>query len=236
MFRLFVLLVLLPLVALAGPAAPVRQRVAAARIVAAARARIDARLDADGAKASVTVVGVPEDVELPLGSIQLDAGALTGRWPRARVGVPVNISINGRVVRSATVWFAVSVHRDALAYAADAAEGTSAAALSLVTRDTDVAQVAGKLVGSPAQLAGLRLRHPVLADSVATMGDFERIPDVDRQQRVRVMVAAGTVRLQAMGTALGSGDVGGVLSVKVDGAQSPVRALVMGKGVVSVAQ
>lgn len=235
MFRLLAAIVLLlPLPATAAAAA--RQHVAAARIVAAARARIDARLGTDGAKAQVSVVGTPEDVAVPSGDTRLETGPLTGRWPRARVGVPVTISVDGRVVRSATVWFAVSVHRDALAYAADAAAGTPATALALVPRDADVAQVAGELVGDPGQLAGLRLRHPVLAGTTAALDDFEHIPDVDRQQRVRVLVAAGTVHLQTMGTALGQGDVGHVLAVQVDGAQSPVRAQVMEKGVVSVAQ
>lgn len=236
MIRLLAAIVLLlPLSAQAAATAPARQRIAAARIVAAARAQVDARLGADLAKAQVSVVGVPEDVTVPPGKVRLDAGPLAGRWPRARVGVPVGIAVDGRVVRSATVWFAVGVHRDALAYAADAATGTPATVLSLAPRDTDVAQVSGELVASPASLAGLRLRHPVLAGTVATLDDFERVPDVDRQQRVRVLVAAGSVRLQTMGTALGPGDVGHVLSVLVDGAQSPVRAQVAGKGVVSVA-
>lgn len=237
MFRLLpVLALLLPLPAQATAAVPARQRVEAARIVAAARARLDARLDADSAKAQVSVVGTPEDVAVPAGSVRLDVGPVAGRWPRARVAVPVSIAVDGRVIRSATVWFAVSVHRDALAYAADAAAGALATALTLVPREADVAQVTGELVDAPAQLVGLRLRHPVLAGATATLDDFERIPDVDRQQRVRVLVAAGTVRLQTMGTALGQGDVGRVLAVQVDGAQSPVRAQVTGKGVVSVAQ
>lgn len=237
MFRLLAALVLLlPLAAQVTAAVPTHQHVEAARIVAAARARLDARLDADGAKAQVSVVGAPEDVTAPAGSVRLDAGPVAGRWPRARVAVPVSIAVDGRVIRSATVWFAVSVRRDALAYAADAPAGTPATVLTLVPRDTDVAQVAGELVGASAQLAGLRLRHPVLAGTSATLDDFERIPDVDRQQRVRVLVAAGTVRLQTMGTALGQGDVGRVLAVQVDGAQSPVHAQVTGKGVVSVAQ
>lgn len=230
------IVLLLPLPMRATAAAPAHPHVAAARIVAAARAQIDARLGADRAKAQVTVVGVPEDVAVPPGNVRLDASPLTGRWPRARVGVPVSIAVNGRVVRSATVWFALSVHRNALAYAADATAGTPAAAVTLAPRDTDVAQVAGQLVGDPGQLAGMRLRHTVLAGSTATLDDFERIPDVDRQQRVRVLVSAGTVRLQTMGTALGQGDVGRMLSVQVDGAQSPVRAQVTGKGVVSVTQ
>lgn len=227
---------LLSLPAQAAPAMPARQRIGAVRIVAAARAQVDARLGADAAKAQVSVVGAPEDVTVPPGKVRLDAGPLAGRWPRARVGVPVSIAIDGRVVRTATVWFALSVHRDALAYAADAAAGTPATALSVVPRDADVARISGELVGNPARLAGLRLRHAVLAGTAATMDDFERIPDVDRQQRVRVLVTTGTVRLQTMGTALGPGDMGHVLSVQVDGAQSPVRAQVTGKGVVSVTQ
>jgi flagella basal body P-ring formation protein FlgA len=84
------------------------------------------------------------------------------------------------------------------------------------------------------QLGGTRLRHAVLAGSMVRADDFERIPDVDRQQRVHVEVALGAIRMQARGTAIAKGDAGDVVPVLVDGAESPVRARVVDKGEVEV--
>ena len=215
---------------------PVFQHVEATRIVTAARAQVDTQLGSDRAAAEVTVLGSPEDVVVLPGKVTLGVHAVTGRWPRARVGVPVDVLVNGQVVRSATVWFALSVHRAVLTYAADAPIGVLAASLKLVPQDADVAAVRGELTGSPHDIDGMRLRHPVLAGSVVVQEDFESMPDVDRQQRVQVLVALGAIRLQARGTSNGKGNDGDVVAVLVDGAEAPVRARITDKGVVQVVQ
>lgn len=233
-------LLLMPLLWMAAFAAsaapPASQHIAAARIVAAARAQIDARLGSDVSMAKVTVVGTPEDVLVPAGSVTLKLHPPTGRWPRPRIGVPVDVVLNEQVVRSVTVWFALEVQRDVLGYAQDAPVDTSGASLKLVPRHVDVAAVQGNLVRDPHELDGLRLRHAVLAGSIALTGDFEQVPDVDRQQRVKVTVTAGAIQMQARGTAIGRGNAGDVVAVLVDNAESPVRARVTDKGAVEVVQ
>ena len=227
---------MLMLLSLPTEATPARESVAAARIVAAARAQIDARLGADRGAAQVSVVGAPEDVVVARGTVTLNAHALVGRWPRARVGVPVDIRVDGQVVRSATVWFALSVRHDVLSYADDAPTSRAAASLKLVPRDADVALVQGDLVREPGDVDGMRLRHPVMAGSIAVREDFERMPDVDRQQRIVIVVTRGSVRLQGRGVAKGKGFTGDVIPVLVDGAEAPVRARITEKGVVDVVQ
>ena len=216
--------------------APTPQRVEAARVIAAARSQIDAKLGSDRDVAHVSVVGTPEDISVPAGTVSLTVRTLTGRWPRARVGVPVDIALDGRIVRSATVWFALDVHRQALGFAADSPSGTLASSLKLVDRDTDVAAIQGDLVTDPHALENMRLRHAVLADAVVTLQDFERVPDVDPKQRVQVMVAYGAIQMQAKGTAIGKGNAGDMVAVLVDDAEAPVRARVTDKGVVQVVQ
>ncbi|MDE2154488.1 MAG: flagellar basal body P-ring formation protein FlgA [Xanthomonadaceae bacterium] len=228
------LLLMTSLAALATPR--VFQRIDAARVVAAARAQIDARLGSERGTTRVAVVGTPEDMTVPQGVVALSVRPLAGRWPRSRVGVPVEIRVDGRVVRSATVWFALAVHRQALVYAADAPVGALAASLKLVPRDEDVAQMQGTLISDPHGIQGMRLRHPVLAGSAVEREDFEHIPDVDRQERVRVMVLSGSIRMQARGTAMAKGDTGDMVPVLVDNAEAPVQARITDRGVVEVVQ
>lgn len=215
-------------------ALPPMQTVAAARIVEAAQAQLDACLGSDQAAAQITVVGKPEDIQVLGGSAVLKARRPEGRWPRARVSVPVDVVVNGAVVRSATVWFAVSVQRDVNAYASDTPIGTAASALTFVSHGADIAALQGSIVTDPHRLDGMRLRHAVLAGSPVVLEDFERIPDVDRQQRVDVTESYGVIRLQAKGTAIGRGNAGDTVLVQVDGAEAPVRARVTDKGVVQV--
>lgn len=225
------LLLALPLYA---SASPMLQTVASARIVDVARAELDSCLGDDKAAAQVEVVGKPEDVQVLSGSLAIKARKLEGRWPRARVGMPVDISVNGQVVRSATVWFAVSVHHDVPGYAADAAMGTVGSSLKFTPHDADVATLQSAVVTDPDQLKGLRLRHAVLAGSPVLLEDFERIPDVDRQQRVDVTASYGVIKLETKGTAIGRGNAGDTVLVLVDGAEAPVHARITDKGVVQV--
>jgi flagella basal body P-ring formation protein FlgA len=210
------------------------QTVAAARLVDAAQAQLDACLGSDKAAAQVSVVGKPEDVQVLGGRIALQARKPAGRWPRARVSVPVDVLVDGAVVRSTTVWFAVSVSHDMAAYSTDAAIGTDASALKFASQAEDVAALQGTPITDPHQLDGMRLRHAVLAGSPVVLEDFERIPDVDRQQRVEVLASYGVIRLDAKGTAIGRGNAGDTVLVQVDGAEAPVRARVTDRGVVQV--
>ncbi|WP_284320500.1 flagellar basal body P-ring formation chaperone FlgA [Dyella acidisoli] len=213
---------------------PSLQTVPAVRIVDAAQTEIDACLGNDKTSAQVTVVGKPEDVQVLAGVLALKARKPEGRWPRARVGVPVDVVVNGQVMRSTTVWFAISVQHEVPTYAADAPIGAVAAGMKFVPHDADIAGLQGDIVNDPHQLDGMRLRHAVLASSPVVLEDFERIPDVDRQQRVSVLASYGVIKLQAKGTAIGRGNVGDTVLVQVDGAEAPVHARVTSQGVLQV--
>ncbi|MEO7065606.1 MAG: flagellar basal body P-ring formation chaperone FlgA [Rhodanobacter sp.] len=228
------LLVMVPLAVLATPRAS--QRVASSGIVAAARAQIDVRLGKDQRTAKVSVVGTPEDVLVSPGVVTLASRPIIGRWPRSRVGVPVDVLVGGHVAQSATVWFALDVRREVLAYAGDASLGTLATSLRLVPLDANVASVQGELVQSAVAVEGMRLRRAVLAGSIAVRDDFERVPDVDRQQRVQVTVVAGAIHMQTRGTANAAGNAGDIVPVLVDNAEAPVHARVTDRGVVEVVQ
>lgn len=215
---------------------PLLQRVPAARMVAAARAQIDQRLGSERDSAQVAVVGAPEDVVVPAGVVTLSLHAPVGRWPRSRVGVPVDISVAGHLVRSATVWFALGLRREVLSYAVDAPLGTPAETIKLVSRDVDVATAQGEFVKDLHEVEHMRLRRPVAAGAVAVREDFERTPDVDRQGRVKVVLTVGAIRMQANGTAAAKGNAGDVVPVLVDRAETPVLARVTDKGVVEIVQ
>ena len=139
-------------------------------------------------------------------------------------------------MRSATVWIALSLHRQVLSYAGDVPLGAATASLKLVPRDVDVAAVQGDVVKNLHEVQDMRLRHPVLADAIVVREDFERIPDVDRQERVQVMVVSGSIHMQAKGTAMAKGDTGEIVPVLVDNAEAPVHARITDRGVVEVVQ
>ncbi len=218
---------------LAGEASQV---VASARLVDTGRQAVESRLAADAEHATLTVIGSPDDVPVGVGRVMLKARAIAGQWPRSRVGVPVDIVVDGRVVRSTTVWFAVSLPREAPAYSEDLPLGTLAATIHPQRAEVDVAAIKTAPIDDMRDVDGMRLRRPVRAGAPVLLADFERMPDVDRNQRVSVMVTSGAIHLAARGVANAAANQGEVVSVVVDGADASVKARVTSKGVVEVVQ
>lgn len=214
-------------------AADAGQIVPASRLVDAAQDLLREHLPSD---ATFALIGGPEDVRVPAGPVSIKVRPMGGRWPRSRVGVPVDLLVGGRVLRSATVWFSVSVRRKTLAYGEDASNGVMAQAIRMENQDLDVAPLQEAPVESPVALDGMRLRKPVRKDAAVLLSDFEKVPDVDRQETVRVLASYGAIRLSAHGTANAMGYLGDVVPVLIDGADAPVRARVADKGVVEVVQ
>lgn len=216
-------------------AAPLHtQTITTARLVEAARKM----LPAVGPDLAVTasVLGRPEDATVPVGTVRLKAHPIAGRWPRARVAVSVSVFVNEHAVRSETIWFAVQALRPAWVYAEDAPAGTAMSKLKLHKSTVDVAKAEGQLVDAAIALTGDRLKRGVHAGWPVLKGDFEPIPDVDKQSQVTVHVRYGSIRMETLGRALNVGDVGDVVPVLVEGAASPVFARVTGKGVVDIAR
>lgn len=213
--------------------APAVQTVAAGRMVAAARAALPAA--ASGVRVTVRPIGKPTDAVVPAGPVTVHAQAPEGRWPRARVAVPVSILLRGSVVRTDTVWFAVRAMRGTWVYSKDEPVGTPVVTLKPKQAPVDIAATNGTVIDSPAALANERLVRGVQAGWPVLRSDFEPIPAVDAQSRVVVHLHHGPIRLEAQATALDAGNIGDVVSVLVNGAVAPVQAKVAAKGVVNVA-
>lgn len=231
-YVLLALAVLLPAPLLAVSGAQV---VPGSRLAGAAEGALREHLSTQG-EVTLTTIGTPEDVHVQGGELRLQVHPISGRWPRPRVGVPVDVMVDGRVARSATVWFALSVHDRVLTYGDDEPIGVLAQALRIHAADVDVAALAETPVDQQAALDGMRLRKPVQGGAAVLLSDFEKVPDVDRRQKVRVVASYGAIRLATHGVANEKGNAGDVVPVLVDGADEPVRARVTEKGVVEVVQ
>lgn len=210
------------------------QRIPSRQIVEAAREALGRQSAMASAGATLEVIGAPQDVDVPAGTLGLVPHAVTGRWPRPRVGVPVDIRVGGRTARVATVWFAVSMPGEVETFAAATPAGTRAEDIRFEPGTSDLARLEATPVTDPSTLHDMRLRRGVREGDAATLADFEPVPDVDRRQPVRVDVAMGAVRLHAHGVAQGAGDRGEVVAVLVDGAEAPVKARIVDRGVVEV--
>lgn len=207
-----------------------------ARILDAARAVMASEPTGKGTDVTFHALGPASDAVVPDGKLTLRATRPTGAWPRSRVAIRVHLLVDGRPVRSETIWFAVSARQQVLVSTDEAIQGTAAADMHVHLASVDVASVHGQVLQALDPLAGMRLKQGLRAGAPLLREDFECVPDVDVRGKVTVLVELGAIHMQTRGTALSAGNAGQTILVLADGAESPVRARVQSRGVVQVAR
>jgi len=224
--RLLTLLVLLvPLMAGADEATN-------SPLVEAARAGVFAQLGSSAA--SVTLQAVTSSRRGPADAhTSYHARRVDGHFPRARFTVMVDVLRDGRNVGTVPVGFALSASGPGLVYRHAEHAGIATGLLDTDTGVVDAARALGALHDLSAQ-SGMRLRHSVRVGAPVLASDFEPIPDVDNRSTVRLQATFGAITIESPATAMRSGNRGDKVPVMVSGANGPVTALVIDKGVTRI--
>ena len=179
-------------------------------------------------------VGIASDSRIPEGHYELRVGEMHGEWPRRRIGVPVQLWVEGRLAQSRVVWFSGHWWREALVYTRDAKAGQDAHASLAQLQRIDSAGI--EIIGSEDMrwTDGLRLKNSVRAGQPVHRSDFERTPMVARNGRVRVAVNVGGVRLLTTGVAREEGALDEVIRVLPQDAEHSVQARVVARNEVKI--
>lgn len=219
---------LMLMVALASPVpahstpAPLPGQYLAARVVET----VQARLQAQGSTAIVSVLGRVADVAGVGADPQVEVGKVAGRWPRARASVPVRLTDSSGTRRLVTVWLAASDLREVLAYSNDYPAMVPGEKLQATPVRIDMACCEGPAITTLADVRDKRLRRAVHAGSPVLAEDLTAAPEVAAQQQVTLAVERGAVRIVVAGTALASGRLGERIQVRPQGSQRAVQARV----------
>jgi flagella basal body P-ring formation protein FlgA len=207
--------------------APARQSVPHAQVAAAVRAHLEAMSADLPGEVELTVLGRAEPLALPAGQHALRLGEIPGRWPRPRVAVAVQHFVDGRHVRSQTVWVAVNWWRELDSYDANLPAGTAVAGIAHRKTRVDLARADGEPVDAAALPPAHRLRQPVRAGEPLLAEHFEPMPDVLAGAVLEVQVVRGAVHLNTSGRALADGFVGDVIPVALDAGRKPVNSTIL---------
>jgi hypothetical protein len=217
------------LAALLAPESPVpaRQSVPHAQVAAAVRTHLQAMSAGLPGEIELEVLGRAQPLALPAGRHALELGQVAGRWPRPRVAVAVKHLVDGRPVRSQTVWVAVNWWRELDTYDANLPAGTPVAGIAHRKARVDFARADGEPAAAAALPPAHRLRQPVRAGEPMLAGHFEPMPDVLAGAVLEVQVVRGAVHLNTSGRALADGFVGDVIPVALDAGRKPVNSTIL---------
>ncbi len=215
-------------------ASPQPNALPAERIRQDVSAVVARRLHDVGSGARIVAIEGVRDQILPAGRVELSVGVIAGHWPRSRAGVPVRIEVDGRNVRTLTVWVTLRDMRTVLAYERSAAARTPADALRLRPAEVDLTCCDAAPVADIGDLAGLRLRRAARVGEPVLVSDFEPVPEVEARAQVEIEVERGAVRLRMQGMALADGRIGDRIRVRPDATEQTVLARVVATSKVRV--
>ena len=219
------------LAAVVGSAAarmPATQTLSADSVSVAVTRSVQARLDRMGSSATFAISTRVSDQVLPQGLVEVRVDTSNGPFPRARVGVPLWLWVDGRPIRPMTVWIAMHDTRDVAVFAQDYPASTPASGLHLQAGRVDMICCSGAALPGGVLPDSLRLRAPVRAGSPAMASDFEAIPAVAANTGVRINAHRGGVDLVVKGLALADGSIGDTVVVRLEHGAQAFRARVVG--------
>ncbi|WP_295946595.1 flagella basal body P-ring formation protein FlgA [uncultured Xanthomonas sp.] len=169
-------------------------------------------------------------------AVTLEAGTIAGAWPRARVGVPVRILVEGKTQQTRMVWFSAKWWAQVPVYADRYAKGTDYASLTTRSARVNVAGLTerGRAVTDEALVAQLRLRREVRAGDVLLASDFQQPRTVEQRERVMLRLTQGAVVVRMPALAIDGGQAGELIAVVPEGAHASVKARVVARGEVAI--
>ncbi|CAD2264929.1 flagella basal body P-ring formation protein FlgA [Xanthomonas arboricola pv. juglandis] len=210
------------------------------RLIATARASLEAVSGMLPGELVLTASALPDSqLETEMAAttqMRLQAGRIGGAWPRKRVGVPVEVLVDGVPTQTRMVWFTVQWWLERPTYARAFASGTPGEQVVVVAKRMDVAGVlaADEVAASGEAPAAARLKHAVRAGDLVQAHDFAAAPAIARRDPVTLRIRHGAVELRLPATAVADGQPGEAIAVLPQGARTPVQARVVASGEVSI--
>ncbi|MBY0399077.1 flagellar basal body P-ring formation chaperone FlgA [Myxococcota bacterium] len=193
------------------------------------------------------VEGEPSSIEIPeLRGFDFDTSGTTGevrtelstRSPsplQGRVAISVSLYVGRSLVKRGVVSPYVTMSERVVIAKHALSRGHVVAAEDLASVERDRAKSPGDVARDPALLVGQRARRSVAPDQVLREGDFERVPVVERGDRVTLVLQHGPLSIQALGRAQETGSAGDWIRVVNVESKREVSGRVDSEGRVHVA-
>lgn len=184
----------------------------------------------------VTVKGTHKDIVVPQGEVAVTARVQPGAAISKRMGIWLDVEVDGEHYQSVPVWFAVDAYADALVAEYDLDNGIDLNNGMFAVQRVDLAEVDAELLLPSTDLSDMRLRLPVGMGQPLRVDAVARKPDISQGQVVEVLSQVGSVSITATATALEDGFVGDRLEVQKLGSDMTYMVRVTGDGAASISR
>lgn len=209
-------------------------KVPAAELEAAVRAFLAHQCARGGEQTEITFRAVPDKIDVPRGGYQLHvADDARTQWKGA-LAVRVEIESGGRIVHRCLVSVLIRTYAEILV--AERAIGRHAEPGSRDVRAShmETTTIQRRILPAHTSFEGLRSRQIIPRGTVLYEDLFERVPLVQRGDRVQVRIRSRGVSMRTEGIARDDGDRGEFVTVELASRRDRVRARIDGLRSVTV--
>ena len=178
----------------------------------------DATLDADNP---------PQNLNLPVGKMNLVIGACKGRAENGLVSVPIRIEVDGRAFQSVEI--TLRVHRMMRVVVANRQlePGDILTLDDVSLAKVDVISTGSHLLTTTKPAIGKRVKRRILNDAPLAITDFETPPAVLANTEVTIQFNYGAIQVTARARTLQAGAIGETIRVQTTDTHKELDAVIV---------
>jgi flagella basal body P-ring formation protein FlgA len=209
-------------------------KIPAIELEQAVRQFLDGQREGNSGHPEVTFRSVPDNIEITASAYHLHvAGDSRTEWKGA-IAVRVDIEADGRIVHRCMVSVLIRTYADVLVAEKAIQRHAEPGPDDVRTLRLETTLIQRRVLIGSSSLEGLRSRQIIPRGSILYEDLFERIPMVQRGERVKVHVRSGAVMLYTEGIVQDDGDRGDLVTVELASRHDRIRGRIDGEKCVTV--
>ncbi|MCC6329229.1 MAG: flagellar basal body P-ring formation protein FlgA [Acidobacteria bacterium] len=192
------------------------------------------RLASNRVEARITRLSFPPNIQVPKGELGATVNGSSVRNIFMPFSVPVEVRVNGRLVRSIPVTCEIEAYADVFTAAKDLPAGASVTERDLRREKTRIDRPINDYVRDPNSLRGVALTRGVWSGAALTGDSIASVAVIKPGDPIRIEAGSGRMRIIVNGEAKAAGRIGDRISVKNSQTGTILQATVIDKGIVRI--
>ena len=188
----------------------------------------------NGVEARVVRLDVPENIETPLGKIDIRVKTSAVRNLFAPFSLPIEIRVNNRIFRHYSANVEIEAFAEVYVLAKDLASNTRIAATDVILKKRRLEKPLISYLRKKQQLKGIKTVRDMSKESELTSDSYVADIVVKNGDLVRIEGQSGRLKIFVNGKARASGRIGDRIAVKNLQSNKIIQAIIQDEGLVKV--
>lgn len=203
-------------------------------IRAAVETEFFTKLRSENVTARLTRLSVPANIQVPAGQVEVRVNSASVRNIFLPFSVPVEIRVNGTLVRTVPATCEIEAYADVFRAAKDLSTGTVVGEGDLRHENARIDRPVSNYVRDLNTLRGAALTRGVWSGSALTRDSIAGVAVIKPGDPIRIEAGSGRMKIVVNGEAKASGRIGDRIAVKNSQTGTILQAFVVDKGIVKV--